>query len=261
MSESGGWSVDAVGKQARNRSKDLRKGQAAIAQRRGSVNPVMIIGLVIIVALVGTIGFMVFRAAAGGDTATGALVTPAGATAEGALVVGRESAPVKLEIYLDYMCPYCGKFERANNTEIDKLITDGTVRVELHPLAFLDRFSQGTRYSSRAANAVATVADRAPGKVMAFNKALFDNQPDEGTDGLDDTRIAELAVQAGVPQAVADVLDDGIHATWVKQANDAAFDAGVTGTPTVKINGQKWEGDLYNAGPLTQAVTAAAGNQ
>ncbi|GAA1651643.1 DsbA family protein [Actinoplanes couchii] len=247
-----------MGKQARNRSKDLRKGQAAIAGR-GEPNPVMIGGLVVIVALVAAIGFMVVRAAGGSaSAASGPLVVPAGAT-DGALVTGQASAPVELEIYLDYMCPYCGNFERANNAEIDKLVAAGTARVKLHPLNFLDRFSEGTRYSTRAANAVATVADRAPEKLMALNKALFDNQPEEGSEGLSDSRIAELALAAGVPQAVVDVLDDGIFSTWVNRSNDTAFESGITGTPTVKINGQKYEGDLYNAGPLTQAITSAAG--
>lgn len=251
-----------MGKQARNRSKDLRKGQAAIAGRSTALNPVMIGGLVVVVALVAAIGFMVVRAAGGsGSTAAGPLVAPAGATASGALSIGQASAPVTVEIYLDYMCPYCGRFEKANSAEIEKLVTDGTARVELHPLNFLDRFSKGTRYSTRAANAVATVADRAPEQVLALNKVLFDNQPEENSEGLTDSRIAELAQQAGVPQAVVDVLDDGIHSTWVTQSNDTAFENGVTGTPTVKVNGQKYEGDLYTAGPLTAAVTSAAGKQ
>ncbi|HWS39377.1 MAG TPA: DsbA family protein [Actinoplanes sp.] len=241
--------------------RQARKGRPVIAGPSAGLNPVMIGGLVVIVALVAAIGFMVVRASGGGSTAAGPLVAPNGATASGALPIGRESAPVTVEIYLDYMCPYCGRFEKANSAEIDKLVADGTARVELHPLNFLDRFSQGTRYSTRAANAVATVADKAPGQVLALNRVLFDNQPEENSTGLTDTRIAELALQAGVPQAVVDVLDDGIHSTWVTQSNDAAFASGVTGTPTIKINGQKYEGDLYTAGPLTAAVTSAAGEQ
>ncbi|SDS53601.1 DsbA family protein [Actinoplanes derwentensis] len=251
-----------MGRQTRERSKDLRKGRAAIAGRTGALNPVMIGGLVVIVALVAAIGFMVVRAGGGsGSVSSGPLVVPKGATAGGALAVGRPEAPVKLEIYLDYMCPYCGKFERANTAEIDELIADGTARVELYPLNFLDRFSSGTRYSTRASNAVATVADRAPDKVMALSRALFENQPAEGGAGLTDARIAELATAAGVPQDVVGVLADGLFSTWVTRSNDAAFEAGITGTPTIKINGQKYAGDLYTAGPLTRAVTSAAGNQ
>ncbi|MEU4422960.1 DsbA family protein [Actinoplanes sp. NPDC024001] len=251
-----------MGKQARDRSRELRKAQAAIAEQRGKRRPLVVGGVVIIAVLVIAIVAAVVNAVGDRDTGgSGALVAPKGATAGGALVVGQAAAPVKLEVYLDYMCPFCGRFEQANSDEIDKLIDDGTVRLELYPLAFLDRMSEGSRYSTRAANAVVTVADRAPEKVTAFNEALFDNQPQEGTEGLSDARIAELAGQAGIAQDVIDVFDDRIFEPWIAKSTEAVFDAGITGTPTVKINGEVFKGDLYTAGPLTQAVTAAKGQE
>jgi len=250
-----------VGKQARNRSREMRKAQAAIAAQRGRRRPLLIGGLVVIAGLV--IAIVVALVSAAGDRdsggGSGALVTPKGATAGGALVVGQAAAPVKLEVYLDYMCPFCGRFEKANSGEIDKLVADGTARLELYPLSFLDRMSSGTRYSTRAANAVVTVADRAPDKMMAFNKALFDHQPQEGSEGLTDGQIADLATGAGVPQDVVDAFEDRIFEPWITKSTEAVFDAGITGTPTVKIDGKAFEGDLYTAGPLTQAVTAAKG--
>src|SRR5262249_19088729 len=113
-------------------------------------------------------------------TSGAAMVAPANTTANGAIAVGQMSAPVKLEIYLDYMCPYCGRFENANSADIAGLVKAGTIRLELHPLAFLDRMSSGTRYSTRAASAVAAVADRAPDSLLAFSAALYSAQPAEG---------------------------------------------------------------------------------
>ncbi|GIF13861.1 DsbA family protein [Actinoplanes teichomyceticus] len=250
-----------MGKQARDRSRELRKAQLAIAEQRGKRRPLRIAGAVIIAGLLIAIGVTVVNAVGSGSGGSGALVVPKGATDNGALVLGKADAPVKLEVYLDYMCPYCGRFEQANSGEIDKLIAGGRTRVELHPLSFLDRMSRGTRYSTRSANAVVTVADRAPEKVTALNAALFAAQPEENTEGLSDARIAELAQQAGVPQEVVDVFDDRIFEPWIARSTDAAFESGITGTPTVKINGEVFKGDLYTAGPLTQAVTAAAGQQ
>jgi protein-disulfide isomerase len=250
---------DAVGKQA---GEPLRKGRAAIAEQRGRrPSWPVVVGVVIVVGLLVAIVFTIVKAA---DTdsearpgASGPVVDPTGAV-DGALVVGQAGAPVKLEVYADYMCPYCGRFERANGAEIDRLVGDGTALLHLHPLAFLDEMSDGTRYSTRAANAAATVYDRAPDRILAFNSALFANQPPEGGTGLSDDQIAALASQAGVPQAVVDVFDDRIFEPWVAASTQAAFDAGLEGTPTVKINGTLFTGDLYTVGPLTQAVTEAA---
>ena len=36
------------------------------------------------------------------------------------VVVGKADAPVTLAIYQDYMCPYCGEFERANRAALAK---------------------------------------------------------------------------------------------------------------------------------------------
>ena len=217
----------------------------------------VIAGLAVIVVLVVLIVFTIVRSSKTASPGSGTLVPPRGAEG-GALVTGQAAAPVKLEVYVDYMCAYCGRFERTNGAEIVRMVGDGTTRLYLHPLAFLDQMSNGTRYSTRAANAVATVYDRAPDKLLAFNNVLFEHQPEEGSKGLSDDRIADLAREVGVPSPVADAFDDRIFEPWVTTSNDAAFDSGIEGTPTVKINGVVFEGDLYTVGPLTQAVTAAA---
>jgi len=187
------------------------------------------------------------------------LVVPAGATAAGALPLGAAGAPVRLEVFLDYMCPFCGRFDRANSAEMERLVADGTVRLELHVLSFLDKASAGSRYSTRAANAVVTVFDRAPDRVLAFNRALFAGQPAEGSEGLTDDQIADLAADAGVPADVVALFGRQTFQPWIAKSTDAAFAGGITGTPTVRINGTRFDGDLYTAGALTAAIDAAKG--
>ena len=105
---------------------------------------------------------------------------------------------------------------------------------------------------------MATVADRAAQHVWAFNNALYASQPREGTRGLSDEQIADLATQAGVSRDVADAFDERAFEPWVASVTQAAFGSGVQGTPTVKINGTVFKGDVYRVGPLTQAIEAAA---
>ena len=186
-------------------------------------------------------------------------MVPTTATANGAISVGNANAPVRLEVYLDYMCPFCGRFERANGAELGQLVADGTVQLHLYPLSFLDRSSSGTKYSTRAANAIATVADRAPDKVLTFNQALYAGQPAEGSSGLSDDQIASLAANSGVPPEVISLFHERIFEPWVSESTNAVFRTGISGTPTVKINGAVFKGDLYTNGPLTQAIMAAKG--
>jgi len=240
-----------VSKRARERRIAAQRRRRLIAGAGGAV----IVGLLIaiVVSLVNAAG-----GSREGTTASPANVAaPAGATAKGALVAGRPDASVTVEVYLDYMCPFCGRFERANSAELQRLVADGTARLELYPLSFLDRMSEGTRYSTRAANAVATVADRAPDRLLAFHAALFAHQPGEGTPGLLDSDLAALARAAGVPAGVVDLFARSLFEPWIAASTAAAFDGGITGTPTVKINGRVFKGDLYSAGPFGAAVTAA----
>ncbi len=252
-----------MGKQQRVTSRNTRKAQAAVAAGRGRpINWVLAVGGLVIAGLVVAIAAVAFNAASHNDSGAGNgnLVVPANLTATGAIPIGRSGAPATVEIYLDYMCPACGKFEQANAGELDRLIQAGTAKVELRPISFLDRTSQGTRYSTRAANAMATVADRTPDKVWAFSVALYANQPQEGTRGLSDQQIADVAARAGVRQDVIDAFGESAFEPWVAKVTEAAFGSGVQGTPTVKINGTVFQGDVFHPGPLTQAVEAAAGS-
>ena len=193
-----------MSKQARNRSrgariaKELADRRARQRKRLLAGGGLVIVGLLvaIVISLVNAAG----NASAGNEAVTGKdVVNPAAATADGAIPVGRADAPVKVQIYLDYMCPFCGRFERANAAELERLVMDGTVQLQVYPMSFLDRQSDGTRYSTRAANSVVTVADGAPDKMMAFNNALFARQPAEGGPGLTNDEIATLAADSGVP--------------------------------------------------------------
>ena len=248
-----------MSKQAALKTRELRKAQVAIAEARGRRSVGLIMGMAIVFALVLAIAVsLVHSASSVGRASSGQLVVPHGATAAGALAAGKATAPVKVEVYLDYMCPYCGRFERANGEDLNRLVADGTVKLELYPMSFLDKTSRGSRYSTRAANAAATVAHRSPESFLAFNQALFAKQPEEGTRGLSDADLAKLARDAGVSRDVVADFKDRTFETWVASSTEAVFRSGVTGTPTIKINGEVFGDDLYTRGALATAVAAAA---
>jgi protein-disulfide isomerase len=217
----------------------------------------------VIVGLVAAIIIAVVVATSGGDdddspaASAGEVVQP-GNVDEWSIPVGDDDAQVTVAIYYDYMCPACGAFEMANGDALDQLVQEGTARLELRPISFLDEQSDGTRYSTRSGNAIATVADGALPAVWEFHRALYENQPEEGSAGLTDKEIADVALDAGVPAHVVERFTDGTHEGWIAAATEAAFDSGVKGTPTVLVDGETFEGDLYAPGPLTDAIESAA---
>ena len=257
-----------MSKQGRNRTREMRAAQAEEARRAAARRRVfMWVGGVVILGLVAAIVWAVVQASSGdGDDtpsgSSGELVVPDNvADDEVSIPVGSAEAPVTVSVYFDYICPACGAFEQANSAELDRMIEEEEVLVELRPISFLDQTSQGTEYSTRAANALATVAAESPEHVWEFHSALYANQPAEGTTGLSDDEIAGLAEDAGVPTEVTALFTDRIYDPWVADVTEKAFDSGVEGTPTVLIDGETFQDDPYTTGPLTEAVRAAAGEQ
>jgi protein-disulfide isomerase len=252
-----------MSKQARLKTQEMRRIQAEAARRESRRRRIIaIIGGVVVLALVAAIVVAVVRAAQGGDGPAGAdgdVVVPAN-TSDGSIPVGQQEAPVTVAIYFDYMCPACGQLEETQGQDLDQMLDDGEVDVDLRPISFLDQTSMGTQYSTRSANALATVADGAPEHVWDFHQALFVAQPEEGTQGLSDDQIAEIATDVGVPGDVVDRFEERTYDGWVEDVTEAAFDSGITQTPTVLVDGEEMSGNMYTPGALRQAVAAAGGS-
>lgn len=180
---------------------------------------------------------------------------------------------VDITLFVDYLCPVCGEFEAANGQALNDLVSSGAATVEIHPIAFLDNRSQGTRYSTRAANAGACMANYTPDSYYTFHNLLFANQPAENTAGLDDETLIELANTAGANQQVVDCITNGDYVDWVAAETARAMNGelainnldesfkGVTGTPTVLLNGVPFKFSYpFDTAEFLSAVQGAASN-
>jgi len=242
--------------ETQDRSRQSRATQRPRSKRRRAL--VNAVGAGVIIVLLVAIAVVVGRSMANdAPVVTGKVVVPAH-TSAGTFSVGDRDAPVTLDLHYDYMCPACGAFEATNAEDLSRLVGDGTVRIRLHVMSFLDEQSGGTEYSTRAGNAFAAVADAAPAQVWAFHNALYAHQPHEGSQGLSDTQIAAIANDVGVPSRVVDTFTDGTYRGWVAQSTQDAFAAGVHSTPTVVINGVAFAGNWAAPGELARAIEAAA---
>lgn len=156
----------------------------------------------------------------------------------GAIIVG--DGEQTLDEYLDFMCPICGQFESAYGEEILDLVNDGTITLNIHPISILDRYSQGTAFSTRAANAMYCVAEADPDAAVPFMQAMYDNQPEENSTGLTDEQILEIAKGVGV-ESIDTCVTDGTYTDFVAAMTDKTpvqpGSSGI-GTPTLAINGE-----------------------
>jgi len=170
-------------------------------------------------------------------------------------------------VYLDYMCPYCGQFDTANAEQLSSWTSKGVVDLEIHPLGFLDNASLGTKYSTRSANALACVANYQPDVALDANTALFAQQPEENTSGLTNDELVTLVQGAGADDdAIPGCITGGEFDDWVASAtqralNDPLPNSGLdklTGTPTVLVNGQQYQGSLTDPTVFAQFVAEVA---
>ncbi|WP_211882761.1 DsbA family protein [Pseudarthrobacter albicanus] len=163
--------------------------------------------------------------------------------------------PVKVVLYVDFICPVCKNFEAQYNTGLTKLRNEGKITLEYRPLGFLDSKSS-TNYSSRAANAAACVANESPEKYADFFNALYDKQPAEGSAGLSDSELKKMATDLGA-KSIDQCVDNKTYRPYVKHTTQEAQVSGVTGTPTVFVEGKQWGiGDSAQT-PFDQFLQAA----
>ena len=102
---------------------------------------------------------------------------------------------------------------------------------------------------------------------------MFANQPAENTPGLDDATLIGLASQAGAGAPVTDCINNGDFVDWVAASTEHAMSGnvainnldptftGVTGTPTVLINGVPFKFSYpFDSAEFISAIQAASSN-
>jgi protein-disulfide isomerase len=178
---------------------------------------------------------------------------PAGATPDGdGLVVG--DGPVRVDAFIDFLCPYCRRFELSAGPALARLVADRQASVAYHPMNFLDGAST-TNYSTRAAAASGCAADQR--RFSDYAHALFVHQPPEGGRGLSDAELADIGREIGLGDgAFGACLSDGPYLDWPGYVTARAAAAGVNATPTVLVDGAPTEPD---AKAITAAVARAGG--
>jgi protein-disulfide isomerase len=141
---------------------------------------------------------------------------------DGAVVIaGKDTAKVTVDIYEDFLCPFCRQFEESNAAAIDAKLTDGSIRVQYHLVTILNDRSNPPGYSMDAANAALCAADG--GHFPDFFASLFAAQPAEGARGYDNNQLADLGTRLGITDPdFKTCVATGRHNQEIQTAEDQA---------------------------------------
>ena len=164
--------------------------------------------------------------------------------------IGPANAPVTLEVWSDYQCPFCQRFATTWEQALsDKYAAPGRLRIVYRDYAFIGSESVSAAIAARAADQ--------QGKYWQYHDYLFANQNGENKGWFSDSRLQGIAQAVGLDIATFNAARSDADTRQAVVAETAQGRAlGITGTPTLAINGQL-RTDLTTYDKLEAAVEEA----
>jgi len=161
-----------------------------------------------------------------------AVIRPAG----DGLTLGDVTAPARIEVFEDFQCPSCKQFSEKIEPEVlEKLVATGKAYYIFQNYAFIDSKS-ATKESRGAANA--SLCANEQGKFWEYRDVLFANWDGENKGAFSAAHLIEFAtaLELDIKDFQACVNEDR-HAAEVQKTFDLGVEMGVSGTPSVFVNG------------------------
>ncbi len=234
-----------MSKKRRELNRTERAAQMRKEAERAERSRKLIIGGAVLVALV-LVVVAVLWSQRGGDSAKIDTSIPA-AKGDHSLLVGPDSAPHKVVVHEDFLCPFCREFEQGARKYLHDAAKKGTLQVEYRPFQLLP-----DDYSKEALAAFAYVLENgSANQALAFHDLLYDKQPyEQQSNKPNANKIANWAKDIGVSKSATRKAIDSGMTDWSKAASQLAEKDGVQGTPTVVVDGKKVEG-----GNISELIT------
>jgi len=155
--------------------------------------------------------------------------------ANGSAISFDNGAATTIDVWEDPQCPVCKLFADANGSYLESLVREKKANVRYHVLSFLGD------ESVRAANASFCAADE--GQFLDFHKAIYAVQsPLENSGFWSNETLVNMGKKIGITSTTFEnCVTKGSKVDLVQANYDSMSKFGVQGTPTVFINGKKWE--------------------
>ncbi|HVQ17457.1 MAG TPA: thioredoxin domain-containing protein, partial [Actinomycetes bacterium] len=223
---------------SRDKLAEERRRQAqADKRRRSTIN--VVVGVLVVAVVIAV--FVVVQNQRTTSDVTNASLPGLVSEQGGGMSFG--NGPVKVDLWEDFQCPVCKQFEAANGAMLKQRIDNGDITLVIHPLSFLNQNLNNTS-STLAANAFGCSAAAGEKTALAYHTLLYDKQPEENA-GHEAWTVDDL-VGWGSDVGLTGTdwsgcVTDGNFNDWVSQVAASQIDAGVTGTPTVFIDGKRFD--------------------
>ena len=171
---------------------------------------------------------------------------------------GDPNAPIKIEEFADFQCPFCERFyEQTEPLLFQHYVDTGKVQFVYRSMGnFVSQNIGGARTESQDSAAAAyCAADQ--GKFWEMHDALFANVLGEDVGSFTDRRLTAIAETVGLDMAeFNDCYSSGKYADQVQQDFADGQAAGISGTPgflvTYTVNGETRTTLIEGAQPFSE---------
>jgi protein-disulfide isomerase len=171
--------------------------------------------------------------------------------------LGDPEAPVAIEVWEDFQCPYCRLFsEQVKPYLVETFVVPGDASLTFRHLAFL---GDESHWAAVAAD-LAAEQDR----FWPFHDYLFANQLGENVGSYELDRLLAIGEAAGLDMDAfrAGLVLDAARERFARIEADSRQDAGalgITGTPTIVLDGERLSfGSFDEAIAAIEAAVASA---
>ncbi|MFF5102452.1 DsbA family protein [Streptomyces sp. NPDC000134] len=246
---------------AREKLRQERERQAKRQKVKRQV--IVACSIVGVLAIAGGIGYAVVQANKPDHweaVADEQLVKPANTTGTDGttVVIGEADAKKTLELYEDPRCPICAQFEQTVGETVAKDVEDGKYKIQFIGATFLDGNLTGEG-SKNALSALGAALNVGPEAFLDYKAALYSAKwhPEETDDKFKDDayliKVADTVDALKGNKEFQAAVKDGTYDKWALEMS-AEFDkSGVSGTPSLKMDGKTLTGSDGKNAPMTVA--------
>ncbi|MFM2106293.1 MAG: hypothetical protein RL338_1325 [Chloroflexota bacterium] len=203
----------------------------------------LLVGIAATVGILYVSGSLRFGTVAA-DERPGTGVLAPGASLEAGAAFGDPAAPVTVEIWADYQCPYCGLFTHGlEPTLIRDFGATGRAYIVFKDYAFLGQESIDAAVAARCAGR--------QGRYWVYHDLLYASQSGENEGAFALGNLVKLAEFAGLDaEAFGTCVADPAVAEEVAAETNEGRQLGVESTPTVRIVGAAGTKEFRGLVPL-----------